>query len=913
VAVSEVVALLGRTRESDAVGAALDGLASGVAGLIAVTGDPGLGKTRMLAEAARLARERGFVVLQGLASRRPARTRLEPLADALHEHWTGLERLRAEAAGPADAYRAVRALLEELANPGLVLLLDDLHRADEGTVDLLVDLLRHPPRGPVLVVLAYRPRQAPIRLRQAVEGPGGPVEQLPLEPLGEAEIRTFLGARDTPGRRRLLHRRSGGYPLYLDGAADCAHEVCTCAGEVPAGLRLTVTAELAELRPRVRAVAWAASVVDGPFGIDLAAELAERDEAEVSAAIDDLVRQDLVRPVEGTAQFAFRHPAVRQAAYDSAEPAWRVAAHSRAALALELRGAPAAALAPHIALAGGAGSPHGVALLVEAARTVRPRDPALAAEWLRTASRLAPDRADLLLALAGALAIAGKPAESREVLHEARGLVHSEEPGSPRRALVLCAQVERLLGRRAEARAMLLRELPGAAGEDPALAFELAAGELADGRLDSGRSWATRALTGARGHRSRTLTASAHGLLALTGSFGGAHGTAAGHADAAAELVDGLIDGEFRLRPDTAVWLGWSELLLDRPQAARRHLDRALAAAHAGGNVLVLPYVQVGRALVLRSIGQLAEAREAADEAIAAARQCAGDEQLALALAARCWVATWAGDRRSALLAGAAATEWRSRPPGPWVAAFARRMSAEARLAAGEPETGLDLLECTGPDLGRADPWSRAEICELLTRAELARGGQDAATRWAGLASAVPGPPGREGFALLAGAQASADPAAALRLASEARSRFEEAGAPMEAVRARFVGGMAAAAGGQGDLAASELRSAQNAFDASGARYWSRRAVAERRRLAGRSPRRAGGAGRQCGVAGLSGRERQVAALVSEGMTNRRIAQRLYVTEKTVEMHLSNIFAKLGASSRVEVARRFTEAEGVLP
>ncbi|WTY54181.1 helix-turn-helix transcriptional regulator [Micromonospora sp. NBC_01412] len=53
----------------------------------------------------------------------------------------------------------------------------------------------------------------------------------------------------------------------------------------------------------------------------------------------------------------------------------------------------------------------------------------------------------------------------------------------------------------------------------------------------------------------------------------------------------------------------------------------------------------------------------------------------------------------------------------------------------------------------------------------------------------------------------------------------------------------------------------------------------------------------------LTRRERQVAVLVSQGLTNRRVAQELFVTEKTVEMHLANIFAKLGVSSRAVVAR----------
>src|SRR5262249_43195854 len=149
------------------------------------------------------------------------------------------------------------------------------------------------------------------------------------------------------------------------------------------------------------------------------------------------------------------------------------------------------------------------------------------------------------------------------------------------------------------------------------------------------------------------------------------------------------------------------------------------------GNVLLLPYVQVGRALVLRSLGKLAAAAGAADEALAAARLNGADEQLVLALATRSWIATWMGDRKLALHTGASATGWRPRQPGPWVMAFAQRVYAEARLAAGEQDAGLELVEAAGADLAQADPWSRAELCEFLTRVELARDDPRAALRWA--------------------------------------------------------------------------------------------------------------------------------------------------------------------------------------
>jgi DNA-binding NarL/FixJ family response regulator len=86
---------------------------------------------------------------------------------------------------------------------------------------------------------------------------------------------------------------------------------------------------------------------------------------------------------------------------------------------------------------------------------------------------------------------------------------------------------------------------------------------------------------------------------------------------------------------------------------------------------------------------------------------------------------------------------------------------------------------------------------------------------------------------------------------------------------------------------------------------FARSAVGLRRRIAASGSR--SGRGRDDTadlgpIAALTRREQQVASLVSQGLTNRRIAQRLHVTDKTIEMHLSNIFAKLGVSSRTETA-----------
>src|SRR5262249_12301956 len=117
-------------------------------------------------------------------------------------------------------HRAMRMLLHDLACPdGLVLILDDLHWADEASLALIEYLLRHPPRAPMLLALAYRPRQMPARLiaalARAAEN-GDRVERFDLGPLTFADVRELLGLSVNPARCRALHQESNGNPFYLE-------------------------------------------------------------------------------------------------------------------------------------------------------------------------------------------------------------------------------------------------------------------------------------------------------------------------------------------------------------------------------------------------------------------------------------------------------------------------------------------------------------------------------------------------------------------------------------------------------------------------------------------------------------------------------------------------------------------------
>jgi DNA-binding NarL/FixJ family response regulator len=906
--------LVGRERECLALDRLLDRLDQG-ARVVEITGDPGIGKTRLLAELAGRAAGRGLPVLAGRVSESAAPPPLGILLDALGDHWGG--RLQDGAAGGQRAFEAVRALLASLAEPGMVLLLDDLHRADEASLDVLSRLLRRPPRAPVLIALAHRDRQSPRRLLAVLAAAAAdrPVERLPLGPLGPEAAEVLLGSGGTRSWRRALHRRSGGNPFYLDALAR----------DLPADARSALLAELEPLSPAARLAIESAAVAGDPVDPALAADVAGVAEPDLLAAVDELVDRDLLRPAAGARPFAFRHEVLRRAVYDGARPGWRLAAHARAAAALERHGADPVARARHVEHTARSGDEAAAALLAEAARTVRASDPATAARWLGRALQLLPDedrtrapRLTLLLGRARALGVAGHPRESRDTLHEALRLMSAEPAGRRTRAVAFCALMDRLLGRRAEAHALLLDELGRLPDQDApeavTLRLELACGDLMRGDVAACVGWATAALGGARRHGARPTEAMVLGVLAMAGCVTGDVEAAAAWLEEATALLDGLLDGELAGRLDAAIWVGWCELYLERAEAALRHLDRAQAVARATGQELGLPHLLAGRVLALRAAGRLAEAAECADDAVDLAVRSGSDEQHAGALAMRCWVATWTGDLETALTAGAEAAEKAPETASGWWAAAAARMLAEARLATGDVAGCLALVDrAGGPSLPIADAWSRIGWYELLTRAELARGNAAAAAVWADRAQAAAanlGLEGRRGLALLARAQVEAarEPGAGLDAARAAAGSLTVAGMVLDSARARLVAAGELAARGDVPDATAELRTARLIADACGARALARQALSERRRLAARAPR-SRETRRRAGLQALTDRERQVGALVSEGLSNREIATRLHVTDKTVEMHVSNVLAKLSVASRAAAAGLIARAE----
>jgi DNA-binding NarL/FixJ family response regulator len=132
----------------------------------------------------------------------------------------------------------------------------------------------------------------------------------------------------------------------------------------------------------------------------------------------------------------------------------------------------------------------------------------------------------------------------------------------------------------------------------------------------------------------------------------------------------------------------------------------------------------------------------------------------------------------------------------------------------------------------------------------------------------------------------------------------EAAGAPIEAALSRTIAGRALAEAGEKDRAVTELQRAAAALDACGA--WRYRQSAERELgKLGHRPHRRTRPGKPdgAGIESLTGRELQVAWLVVDRKTNPQIAAELFLSQKTVETHLRNIFHKMGVTTRAALAR----------
>ncbi|MFL6072087.1 MAG: helix-turn-helix transcriptional regulator [Mycobacteriales bacterium] len=368
--------LVGRAAEIAAVRAAYQRARSGQASTVLISGEAGIGKSRLVTAVAGSLPGDPLVLVGGCLELGAEGAPYVPFLAVLRDLVRQLGRDRVVGLlpaagsvlgdwlpdlGPAPATYSRTRLLEEVltlvsrvseARP-VVLVVEDLHWADASSRELFAYLARNLGGAAVLLVGTVRtgelPAGHPNRRLLAELGRGGDVVPLALGPLPPADVAELLaaidGERPDPARAGRVHRRSGGNPLFV--------EALSGAGEAPAGdLRSLLLDRITALPEPARQVLSTLAVAGAEVGGDVLGEVSAMPVGRCRSAVSDLVERDLV--VAGEDGYAIRHDLIREVVYASLPPVERRRAHARYAGALSDRADRAGhpALAEHWAAAG---------------------------------------------------------------------------------------------------------------------------------------------------------------------------------------------------------------------------------------------------------------------------------------------------------------------------------------------------------------------------------------------------------------------------------------------------------------------------------------------------------------------------------------------------------------------------------
>lgn len=950
--------LVGREREMAVLRSAVTACADGLSTVVEITGDPGLGKTRLLSELGCLAAAEGLTVLSGRASEfeqqrsfgvfaGPIRWCFGRLTESGHqpldEETTALLDLvlpsgagrRPGQHGFAEVDRsqlhhAVGRLLTQVGRDrGILVCLDDLHWADEGSLELLHYLLRQPPRTPLILACGHRPRQAAAKLLASFPYAVADyrVEHLPLSPLDRSACRSLLSATHSPGRRDQLCTLSGGNPLYLEVLTELsADDADEAPNDLPDTLRAALAREIASLTGDQLAALRAAAVLGDPFDPMLLGRVADLAHGPALEALDVLAGMDLIRtcgqadPRPDLRQLLqFRHPMLREVVSRETPPGWFLAANARADEALRLSGASPVERAPFVARSAQGGDLDAVGVLTEAAALTTRTAPAAAAAWLRAALRLStPDRAaeparrrmDILLSMARACGMTGDLASCRDALSQALDLVPGDQRDQRIPIVALGSVIERILGSAKAAKSALTDELarwPETDARANPLRLQLATVGMAQGDFEEAARHLDTILARTPPPVDPRILTSVAACRALGAAYSGRTGPLMAYATEAASAIDVTEDEELAACLDEVGQLGWAEVLAERHRDAVRHMTRGIRIARRTGQSYMMPYLLLCQSYAQQGTGDLTAGIESALGAEEMAHLLDRPDLIAYALTLRAAATALRDGPAAAVDAAERALRLSGHRGRLWELSAA--VLASVRLDQGQPDDCIQLVRSiTGIDRSETTHTLRAMWYCTAAQAETSRGDTAAARDWARQAAdaaAAVALPGQSGYAALAMACVQGDDTtAATELFTTAADSFASGGLPLAEGRARLMLGRTLIAAGRLDDAVTAVGRAKQLADTHGAGHLSALAVNAQRQIGARRPR---SAGHNLAYDALSEQERHISQLVSRGLSNRDIASTLFLSAKTVEAHLTRIFRKLDVRSRSALISALTE------
>jgi DNA-binding CsgD family transcriptional regulator len=471
-----VPVLVGRDGVLAEIGGALSAAAQGTGGLLVLEGPAGIGKSAVLAAAARQARAQGVAVAAGRPTGPDRPALLAPLLDALRSADPPV--LTADGVGALADLGGSRILLADRLGEmiaaytrtrPLLVVLDGMQWADDLTAFVLRALVPALAAEPVLWLIAQRPLPAhpaghglvarwgaggdPAAPYPAPRPAGHAARRLVLEPLPAPAVALLcarvLGATPDPSVLALASR-AGGNPALLRGLLGTLRDrgavvvrdgtATALTSELPADFLAAVDRGLDELSAEARRLLEAGAVLGRPFSLHEAAGLLNRPVGDLVAAVREAIETGAVVDRGGTLDFS--HDVLREAVYGGMVRSVRRALHREAAEVLREEPKPVTEIVGQVARSTPHGDLQAVSALRDAARQLVPTAPAVAADMLVSVLELVgpdhPDRAAVL-------------AEAAELLTEARGL--NQASGADRDAAGVERRLDLVRARPARSRA----------------------------------------------------------------------------------------------------------------------------------------------------------------------------------------------------------------------------------------------------------------------------------------------------------------------------------------------------------------------------------------------------------------------------------------------------------------------------
>jgi DNA-binding NarL/FixJ family response regulator len=923
--------LPGRDRELARLTDLLTNAVAGRGSALVVEGEPGIGKTALVRALGETAAARGCRVLRGAGDELGRSLPLVPLLDALRitdasddpEHRAILELLSGDptrsSLSSADLVaaageRLVRLVAQDAAQRPTLLVVDDLQWADRVSMAVWSRLARLAARLPLLLIATVRlgaPRDELAVLPVAAT-------RLRLNPLGRAAVAELVATlvHGTPAPRLLsLAEGAGGNPLYLTELVDALRRddalrdngdgtIETTAQGAPASLSSAISGRLDFLLGPTRTVLRAATLLGVRFSVVDLGVVLHQHVAELAPVLDAACAAGVLADVDG--DMSFRHPLVRSALYEQIPVSLRGAWHLEVAKALAEDGGAVDDVARQVVAAfDGAGGLGATARaegwlrgwLVERGMTLVHKSPAAAAQILRRVVAAAGSDSRhpaLVCQFAEALFRAGEVSEAERVAE--RALLDGGIDDPRRRADLhwTLAQCRATTGRSAES----LHDLDAALAvphqlDGPAAARlrVLAARAHWDiGELDAADELACAALASAEDDR-RTSAWALH-VRAIVSMERGRMRETVPLLERAIELLDDsptTVDLRLLLRINSAV----VHAELDQTERAVEIAEQAREIADRSGHLVRLAQCQSALGQLLYDLGSWdaarSEVRRLADELKSPMVSCC-DHGIAALIALHRGTASEAaahleaaqphrarlGDHTIVTLS-LAWSLWHER------AGDLAQAADALRPALVEGRNAEDLL----PDLVRL----AAELGDTAT-ARLA------AKRVAALAADA-GVPHRDAALDYCAGLLDQDPQRLLRAAA----LCGEAGRPLLGARSFEAAAVAFAERGDRESAKAALARAVDLYAGLDADWQVIRTRARlRTHRIGSAPRVKHSKART-GWSSLTPKELTVAELIVEGLSNGQIAERLFLSSRTVATHVSHILGKLDVRTRTDIAR----------